>query len=1053
MEVAALTSETLKVVANPNGTFTATSDAHPVRVKKGGAWTTIDTTLAKNADGGYSPKASLAGVSFSAGGTGPAVTMQAPDGKSSISVTFPMPLPAPRISGNAAVYPDVLPGVDLRLAASGDAYTEVLVVHDAQAAANPALAALRTHTHAKGLTLKQAGDHGLSGVDKDGKELLHAPQPTMWDSANGPSGPAPTADDAGSGVVTVLPTTVTPTAAAQQRAATTAPGAPAADESDADVTLTPPSDALTGGKVVYPLFIDPWFSYGRQNWLNVSNRGAANWNPNDVARVGLCDFGGANPCPYPYATWRAYFAMDTHFLTMGNGTHATVSSADFYITQTWNGANGCTPTPVDLYSSGGIWNGATWPGPIQSYVDEKSSGGGNGCGSQGLDFNAQSVAQSAANYGWSTSTFALRSPNESDDHQWKKFDNGASLAVTYAYPPNQAYNWGLSHAVTCNGTTYTSDGWPAFSAYGSDNNPQPLNVNLWFEMYAGGDDNATNRLSWNTSGVTVASGNAGSWTENYGDLGAGKNWQFRVNTDNGTGLWGGWTGWYRFTSMHEDLSGLQPPISSFDFPKDQYGNAQWGAPQGYGQLSIGNGGNGNIVGYAYAFDSGGAVNSITIPDCGYQSALGATGIVADAGGAAALPIPSSLAPGHHTVYVKGFDAAHNMTGIGSYEFLVSPAYGVSALAHTPVTGSVTNPFLGRCLDDQNRSLADSAVVDLYTCNGSPAQTWTLTADGSLTTGDPASGIYCLDAYNNGTANGTKIQLFTCNGGANQKWRPQRDANNNWQLVNPVSGRCLDDPWASTTVTSQFQLYDCNSTFAQTWSIDLNPNRLNGPNLVAAATSVGGQTATAVGAPNPDVQKNLTSGPVPFAGNQQLIWWGTGADSATQHVTLTIPFTTPIEADYALGVKLTKATDYGQLTFSVDGTPLTPAALPNGVFDGFTASCCTAQYVPLGGMHLGAAAPHQLTITVVGRNLANTAASPKGFGLGLDFLQASPVNNVVTSSFAAAMNNHGISDDTAASTANLDYAYAPAATDAGTTGTGRALSGPALAAPASARAPR
>ncbi|MDQ2740414.1 MAG: RICIN domain-containing protein, partial [Actinomycetota bacterium] len=36
--------------------------------------------------------------------------------------------------------------------------------------------------------------------------------------------------------------------------------------------------------------------------------------------------------------------------------------------------------------------------------------------------------------------------------------------------------------------------------------------------------------------------------------------------------------------------------------------------------------------------------------------------------------------------------------------------------------------------------------------------------------------------------------------------------------NPVSGRCLDDPAASTTDGTRLELYDCNGTSAQIWSL-------------------------------------------------------------------------------------------------------------------------------------------------------------------------------------------------------------------------------------------
>jgi len=38
------------------------------------------------------------------------------------------------------------------------------------------------------------------------------------------------------------------------------------------------------------------------------------------------------------------------------------------------------------------------------------------------------------------------------------------------------------------------------------------------------------------------------------------------------------------------------------------------------------------------------------------------------------------------------------------------------------------------------------------------------------------------------------------------------------LINPQSGRCLDDPGSSTTDGTQLQLFDCNGTAAQQWTL-------------------------------------------------------------------------------------------------------------------------------------------------------------------------------------------------------------------------------------------
>ncbi|MEU9338878.1 hypothetical protein AB0D49_37970 [Streptomyces sp. NPDC048290] len=55
--VGELTTETNPVFANPDGTFTAETSAGVERVRKDGAWTPVDTTLVRQADGSLVPKA------------------------------------------------------------------------------------------------------------------------------------------------------------------------------------------------------------------------------------------------------------------------------------------------------------------------------------------------------------------------------------------------------------------------------------------------------------------------------------------------------------------------------------------------------------------------------------------------------------------------------------------------------------------------------------------------------------------------------------------------------------------------------------------------------------------------------------------------------------------------------------------------------------------------------------------------------------------------------------------------------------------------------------
>ncbi len=65
----------------------------------------------------------------------------------------------------------------------------------------------------------------------------------------------------------------------------------------------------------------------------------------------------------------------------------------------------------------------------------------------------------------------------------------------------------------------------------------------------------------------------------------------------------------------------------------------------------------------------------------------------------------------------------------------------------------------------------------------------------------------------GTANGTKVQLYDCNGTGAQKWTATAG-----QLVNPVSGKCLDATGPSSADGTQLQIWSCGGSANQKWTL-------------------------------------------------------------------------------------------------------------------------------------------------------------------------------------------------------------------------------------------
>jgi endoglucanase len=140
-------------------------------------------------------------------------------------------------------------------------------------------------------------------------------------------------------------------------------------------------------------------------------------------------------------------------------------------------------------------------------------------------------------------------------------------------------------------------------------------------------------------------------------------------------------------------------------------------------------------------------------------------------------------------------------GVNSFSFTANGSSGGST------TGQITG-YQGLCLDDRAASTTDSNPIQVYTCNGSGAQQWTVASNSTLQVLGK-----CLDVSGGGTADGTLVQLYTCNGSGAQTWQPQ----SNGALLNPQSGKCLDDTGSGGSGT-QVQIWSCTGTSNQSWTI-------------------------------------------------------------------------------------------------------------------------------------------------------------------------------------------------------------------------------------------
>jgi hypothetical protein len=124
------------------------------------------------------------------------------------------------------------------------------------------------------------------------------------------------------------------------------------------------------------------------------------------------------------------------------------------------------------------------------------------------------------------------------------------------------------------------------------------------------------------------------------------------------------------------------------------------------------------------------------------------------------------------------------------------------------TGPMTG-YKGACVDVRGASTANFTPVQMYNCNGTNAQMWTVVAAGSTL---HALGK-CMDIKGGGTANGTTVDLYDCNGTAAQVFIPESDGS----LYNPQSNKCLDDTnWGGSG--TQLQIWACGGTANQHWKL-------------------------------------------------------------------------------------------------------------------------------------------------------------------------------------------------------------------------------------------
>ncbi|MEU8609746.1 chitosanase [Actinoplanes sp. NPDC048791] len=186
-----------------------------------------------------------------------------------------------------------------------------------------------------------------------------------------------------------------------------------------------------------------------------------------------------------------------------------------------------------------------------------------------------------------------------------------------------------------------------------------------------------------------------------------------------------------------------------------------------------------------------------------------------------------------------------------------PAAGIaySLMPASAATAGAIKGLGGKCVDVAAANSANGTAVQLYDCNSTGAQTWSV---GNTDNTIRALGK-CLDVAAAGTASGTKIQIYDCNGTAAQKWT----AGTAGTLINTGSGKCLDVPDNNSANGNRLQIWTCGTGANQKWTL---PGGTTTPTTPPTTTPPN----SGVGLDNP-AKKDVAMQIVSAAENSSLNW--------------------------------------------------------------------------------------------------------------------------------------------------------------------------------------
>ena len=113
---------------------------------------------------------------------------------------------------------------------------------------------------------------------------------------------------------------------------------------------------------------------------------------------------------------------------------------------------------------------------------------------------------------------------------------------------------------------------------------------------------------------------------------------------------------------------------------------------------------------------------------------------------------------------------------------------------------------GLCLDVRGGKFQPGTTLQMYGCNGTASQRFSLGRGGEIRVRD-----LCVDVDRGDPRDGARVVLWPCSGSRSQSWSPRGG-----QIVSELNGKCLDVEDGRVRQEAPAMVWSCNRSPSQRW---------------------------------------------------------------------------------------------------------------------------------------------------------------------------------------------------------------------------------------------